>query len=158
MYKNKKGELTFRFYFKECRLKAVRINDPKNPNKDSKVMIGFGLREASQRLNISSSYLCDIEKGRRQPKADLLVRMARLYRTSVDKLLYDELLYRDLMYVRENQIDILEACNQVIYHNYPRQTNKQACNSVRFINSEIKRLDEEINKGKKESKLIINYY
>lgn len=41
--------------------------------------LGLGLREMARRLDIAPAHLTDLEKGRRTPSEDLLMRIAREY-------------------------------------------------------------------------------
>lgn len=42
-------------------------------------ILGLGLREMARRLDIAPAHLTDLEKGRRTPSEDLLMRIAREY-------------------------------------------------------------------------------
>ena len=48
---------------------------------------GWNQAELAQRLQISSSAVGMYEQGRREPSADMLVRIARVFNVSVDYLL-----------------------------------------------------------------------
>jgi transcriptional regulator with XRE-family HTH domain len=48
--------------------------------------LGKGLREMAGLLSIAPAHLTDIEKGRRTPSEDLLVRIATAYRMPVEEL------------------------------------------------------------------------
>lgn len=47
--------------------------------KTVKELRTISLREMARRLEISPSYLCDLEKGRRVPSAELYTKMIREY-------------------------------------------------------------------------------
>jgi transcriptional regulator with XRE-family HTH domain len=49
-------------------------------------VLGKGLREAAGLLQIAPAHLTDIEKGRRNPSEELLLRITKLYRIDEAKL------------------------------------------------------------------------
>jgi transcriptional regulator with XRE-family HTH domain len=49
-------------------------------------VLGKGLRETAALLNIAPAHLTDIEKGRRNPSEDLLLRVAAIYRVEEAEL------------------------------------------------------------------------
>ncbi len=49
-------------------------------------VLGKGLREMAQELGIAPAHLTDLEKGRRTPSQDLLLRIAKAYRISEAEL------------------------------------------------------------------------
>ncbi|MCC6968972.1 MAG: helix-turn-helix transcriptional regulator [Phycisphaerales bacterium] len=46
-------------------------------------MLGLGLREMAGILDIAPAHLTDLEKGRRNPSEDLLLRIAKHYRLDI---------------------------------------------------------------------------
>lgn len=48
--------------------------------------LGLGLREMARALNIAPAHLTDLEKGRRSPSEDLLVKIAKAYGIEVATL------------------------------------------------------------------------
>lgn len=48
--------------------------------------LGLGLREMARLLDIAPAHLTDIEKGRRNPSEDLLIRLAKRYEMPIEVL------------------------------------------------------------------------
>ena len=46
----------------------------------------LSVREAARRCSVSAPFLSDIELGRRNPSADVLARLAKLFRVKLDDL------------------------------------------------------------------------
>ena len=55
--------------------------------RELRVSFGYTQEEAAKLLSIDASYLRHLENGTRSGSSDMLVRLARLYRVSVDYLL-----------------------------------------------------------------------
>lgn len=45
-------------------------------------VLGLGLRQTAELLDIAAPHLTDIEKGRRNPSEDLMLRIAKVYKLS----------------------------------------------------------------------------
>ncbi len=52
---------------------------------------GLTLRELAPLLDITFSFISKLENGSQQPSAELIVKIARLFEVSTDKLMFDEL-------------------------------------------------------------------
>lgn len=53
---------------------------------------GMSLRQLASELGFSAhGHIAQIERGERKPSADLVVRIARLFEVSTDRLMLDEL-------------------------------------------------------------------
>lgn len=52
--------------------------------KDLRISIGLSQEEASREFNIHKRYLSMIENGKRNPSDKLKIKMANLYKTTID--------------------------------------------------------------------------
>jgi transcriptional regulator with XRE-family HTH domain len=58
-----------------------------NVLRKTRIARGLSLEEAAQSLQITNSALESIEKGQSNVPANLMIKIARLYETSLDKIL-----------------------------------------------------------------------
>jgi len=152
-----------KYFYRVCRKSVIRIRGSVNDfafgeNPTRSIKIGYTQKEASKKLGITQAYLSQIEKGKREPSIRLLQEMRRLYKTSFDRLLSGFIIHLDNMDVREAQFEILSRAITIIEHRHPFLDNKEASNSMRYLEKEINIIREEIKLQKKESKTINNYY
>jgi plasmid maintenance system antidote protein VapI len=75
----------------ETGVSMPRSDEPQPPigdilRKQRVEVLGKGLREAASLLQIAPAHLTDIEKGRRNPSEELLLRITKLYRIDEAKL------------------------------------------------------------------------
>ncbi len=86
---------------------------------------GWSQGELAQKLGVSPSAVGMYEQGRREPSADTLVALARIFRVSLDYLLTGQPSPREQEKVEQSMDLILESAENQLHNRQKRPLSRQ---------------------------------